>query len=292
MSLKTAALESHRSRSIGRRLTVRDCVPAAFSTWARNAPAFALVSAVYQLPMILFLRFVPMKSASDWGSIGLGIASMLLPFLSWNLTLGAVTYGVLEARRGRRAPTRRCLGIAFRTMPTLFGISFRMAVDLLLWGGLAGFIATILAGILPFTRATAGSMSWGSMGFILAVVGVAFLAYFSRYATSGPIAVVERLDYWYSMDRSRLLTRGRRWAAATTMFLVAAPPIALSMGLSFFAHDSDGGMLTSDAWTWIGTGVDVLAGGPLAGAAVATIYHALRRERDGVDADELVRVFE
>lgn len=290
MSMRPPDAEVVPERALGRPLTVRECVPAAFVTWARNARAFAVVSVVYQLPVSLLFRLAP-KPKSDLGPMALGIASVLLQFLAWNLTLGAVTFGVLETRSGRRATIGRCLGVSFRTVGALFGISFRMAVQLMLWAVLGGFVGFLAASLLQIGRRSHGDFPVTSLVAMFGVMGVAVLAYFARYATSGPVAVVERLDHWYSMDRSRRLSEGRRFAIAMTLLLVSAPTMALSIGAGLMGGIS-GGAPDVGIWPWIGVAIDVLFGGPMAGAAVATVYHALRRERDGVGAEDLARVFE
>lgn len=291
MSRKRPAPEPSVTRALGRPLTVGECVPAAYSAWARNALAFGVVSAVYQAPVSLFIRWAAPIKMSEWGSVARAIAAILLPILAGNLTLGAVTFGVLENRNGRRPSIGRCLGVSFRTVGTLFGISFRMVVQVFLWAGLGGFVGALVATLASFGHPERMGTSATSMILLFAPIGIAMLWYFARYATSGPVAVVEHLDHWYSMDRSRRLSEGRRLAVAATLFLVVAPAMALSAGVSVIGGINFG-VETPSVWNWIATGIDVLVGGPLAGVAVATVYHALRRERDGVDAEELGKVFE
>jgi len=295
MSRKRPAPEEPVPRPLGRPFEIRACVGRSFLTWARNAPAFAVVSVVCQAPTIAFARLVQATSAPAGARVLLfGLASVLLSFLSWNLSLGAVTFGVIEDLRGRRATLGRCLGMAFRTLPSLFGISFRMSLHLLLGGGAVGALATLLAASLPLPGGAweFANLSDPRLWFLAAVLVVVALAYLARFATSGPVAVVERLDHWRSMDRSRRLSRGRRSAVATTLFAVAVLPVSFSIWLAYFAWSSDFVSRATDPWAWLGTGFDVLVVGPLLGAAVATIYFDLRRERDGVDVEELADVFE
>jgi len=295
MSRSAPDASTRPARTAGRRFSVLACVGTSFTTWARGAPAFAVVSIVYQAPVIAALKLAGAGSApSQLRSLALGTGSVLLSLLSWNLSLGAVTFGVLEGLRGRRAPIGRCLGVAFRTLPRLFGISFRMALHLLLGGGLAVFVAAIVASLVPFGRARGESAfaSPGRLWLMGALLGVALLEYLARFATSAPIAVVEGADHWDSMERSRRLSFGRRWVVGTTLFLVAAAPVGLSVWLAFYAHPSVEASRDTDVWTWIATAFDVLVVGPLVGVAVATIYHDLRREREGVGADDLAGVFD
>ena len=295
MSRQQPVVEAHPSRALGPPFGVFACVGTSFSTWARNAPAFAIVSAACQAPVILVLRFG--RSAfgtSDWGSLEFAVVSTLLSLLSWNLSLGALTYGVLEQLRGRRAPIGRCLGVAFQTLPRLFGISFRMALHLTLFGGPIVFVVAGLSALLPLSAGESDFefLTVGRVVFLAVTLGLALLGYLACFAMSGPVAVVEGLDHWFAMDRSRRLSFGRRSAVSATLFLIAAAPVAFSIWLTTFARHLGGVPQAPEAWTWVGAAFDVLVVGPLVGAAVATIYRDLRRERDGVDADELAGVFE
>ncbi len=287
--------DSRPIRSPGPGFRVLACVGTSFSTWARNAPAFAIVSVACQVPVLLLLRFAEEAFLRPGaGALVLGIGAVLLSLLSWNLSLGAMTFGVLEDLRGGRATIRRCLGVAFRTLPRLFGISFRMALHLVLGGGPVIGLAVMVSALLPLPVGDGEFefMSGGRIAFVAGVLGLALLAYLAAFATSGPVAVVEGLDHWRSMERSRRLSFGRRFAVCATLFLVAAGPVAFSVWLRVFASGLEGVPQAPEAWDWVGSGFDVLVVAPLLGAAVATIYRDLRRERDGVEAEALAGVFE
>lgn len=295
MTSKASDSPRRRAPKAGPRFSVGACVGTAFSAWARHAVPFAIVSLVCQVPVFAAIRFVggDMFASGPDGLIR-ALAAMLLSLLAWNLSLGAITFGVLESLRGGRATIGRCLGVAFRTLPRLFGISFRMALHLLLGGALAILVVALVVSLLPFgeTGEAPTFLSPPRVFVTGALLGIALLEYLARFATSGPIAVVEGVDHWESMERSRRLSFGRRWAVGTTLFLVVAAPTAFTIWLSFYGPAAPGAGGGAEAWRWVADGIQVLVTGPLVGAAVAAIYHDLRREREGVGADDLAGVFD
>ncbi len=268
------------------------CVGASVTTWMRNALPFAIVSAMFEAPFLVLERLLePILYGGGSGEYVVGVALTLLWFLSWNLSMGAITFGVLEARGGGRPPIRRCIRIAFRTIPTLLGISVRMIWQLFLVVVVVLVVWAVTAVILQIEIPEVG-LPPGMEIYLYAALGVALLWYFTRSVTAGPAAVVERLGTVDAMARSRELSKGRRWAIAATVLVVTVPILVACARLTTLEQGHAGAWYESTTWRWTRVGVQHFVVSPLLATVVATIYHDLRRERDGVATKDLVRVFE
>ena len=93
------------------------------------------------------------------------------------------------------------------------------------------------------------------------------------------------------MARSRSLTKGRRSEVGAALFMLGVVPLAISDWLGTHQLDDTGAWYASETWWWARTVFGWFVVSPLIATLAATIYHALRRERDGVDSDVLADVF-
>jgi hypothetical protein len=195
---------------------------------------------------------------ATWGtwapSVLLGIGLALLGVVMTSLVSAAVSYGVFQDLRGRRASIGDCLSRG-------------------------------LASILPLVAAAVLFSLLVGVGWILLVIpGVlAWLAYWLYI----PAIVVEKRSITESFGRSAFLTRGRRWTivglwlvvliglqiGSTVLTKILAPTIGeWSSSVVLFIWQS--------AWTAFNA------------VMITVSYCYLRADKEGVAIDEIAKVFD
>lgn len=249
----------------GFRLSVGSVLRRTFDAWTANLPAFSLVGLVIYSPLLLALGAMAASGSS------FPLLQRLLDLVGnlFNLVLtGGVTYGVFLHQRGRRAE----VGELLRTGLSRFGT---------VWA------TGIMVGILTL------------LGLCLLVVPG--LVVMTRYWVAVPVAVIESPGANASLSRSVTLTEGNRWAIfailltlGLSMFVVAVVLAALlgSVGGDALLAAKDGGGVQFNAAGQALLQLLVLPLVCLTAIAPAIVYHDLRVGREGVDVEELLRVFE
>ena len=114
---------------------------------------------------------------------------------------------------------------------------------------------------------------------------------FCIYFVSPQALVVERLFPWTALGRSLALTRGSRWRIFAILLLLVVLLWAAGLAVRFLLP-TDGG--SWDDWrlsTGIHLGLVALVAA-FAAVCAAVTYHDLRGLKDGVNVEDLIRVFE
>jgi hypothetical protein len=222
--------------------------------WTRHAVPFVVVTFVIHAPATIFV----FARGQPTGQLGtLDVVQIVLGNVLALVTAGVLTSGALRALRGERPRVRILLAVGSRRL--------RRIVLASLAYGIVAFAAT-LALVVPG---------------IIAAVGL-YVA---------PAAVVAEPDLEPTrgaLRRSWDLTRGRR----VEVFLVVLAAWALSVAFHWVA--SALALAAGGAW-WIGVAAsEILAivAGSVFNAAPAVVYRDLRLEKEGVSAEDLVKVFE
>ncbi len=182
--------------------------------------------------------------------------------------LGAVLYGVVVA------------GVTRGTLDVLGGAR-------------PGFGRMLQAGATRGLRVLGAGLASG----LVLLVGLVFLVVPGLVAAAGlyvaqPAVVAEDgLGSVASVSRSWSLTEEHRWGTLVTVLLFQG----ISVGVSLLPGLLIRGLATEPraAWAvWFGGQVLASLSVALYGVAAAVTYHALRTEKEGVAAPELVKVFE
>lgn len=224
-----------------------------FSVWLANFVPFSIVTLVVYVPVLALAAFMPDEGGPAWN-----IADRLLSGLAGLVVTGALTYGVLESLRGGRASAGALFGTGFRQMGTVFVVSFRVGL-------------------------------WMILGTLLLVVPA--LVWYCALFVAVPAAVVETKlpGSADALRRSRELTKGSRWGILAVVLVVAVVTIA-SVGvaglLAAFVP-----ALPQPVSVVFATAIVALAS-TLGACASAVAYHDLRLAKEGVSTADLVKVFE
>jgi hypothetical protein len=224
-----------------------------FSIFFANFPAFALISGLVLSPMIalsVWQNSLPKNASPMLFAAGAGV--LLLSILLTPVVTGALTYGVFQHVRGKKASVSDCLRTGFKHLFPVLGVSL---------------LTGLLAGI--------GSLFCVIPGLIIATMLCAAI----------PAAVIERPGVFASLSRSRSLTEGQRWSVFGVIFIIGLIQLCASMVLLVLARFSaDLQLVLRLAITVISTGLQA--------TAPALIYYHLRRIKDSIDVEEIAAVFD
>jgi len=256
----------------GWRFTAGGLVARSFGAWWRNLLPFVLLSVIASAPMMagslwLFQGVFALRPGQPPPPEVLADLPMRagLFALAWAAAVGlqvvfagALTFATCADLSGRRPGIREMLRVGTRRGLPVVGVGFAM------W---LGIVAGLLLLLAP--------------GVMLACT----------WAAAIPAAVVERPGVLGALRRSAALTRGRRWQVLggflAILGLLWVITLAVQVASVALALPLGGGPLAALLASQLANAV--LAGLPAVAMAVA--YHDLRLEKEGVDAEEIVRVF-
>jgi len=216
---------------------------------------FVATALIAAFPNVLFWFLV--RNAPTRGLLTTtGIASMVVNTAIVVFVIQTLVYGTVQALRGRKVSIGDCLVQGLKRLPV--GIA-------------VGFVAYI--GILLATM-------------LLIVPGVILL---TMWAIALPANTVERTGVLESLSRSRELTRGRRWRVFGAILI----PILISVATSWLLIGIFGGLRgisspTFQLVSWVVHAVEQA----FSVCVFATLYYYLRREKEGVDIEQVAAVFD
>jgi len=215
---------------------------------------FVAVALIGTVPNVLFWFW--MGPAASRGLLTTtGIASMLINMAILVFITQTLVYGTVQALRGRQVSIGDCLGQGIRRLP-----------------------AGIVIGFLAYTGILLGMVLLLVPGFIL----------MTMWAVALPANTVERTGILASLSRSRALTSGRRWRAFGTILI----PILISVGTSWLLIGIFGlrgiASPTFQLVQWIVQAVEQAFNV----CVFATLYYYLRRDKEGVDIEQVAAVFD
>lgn len=190
-----------------------------------------------------------------------GLIDVAIDILFGQLAVAALTYGTVEGLRGRRVPIVVCLGRGVSLMASV------LAVTVVYWiATYVGLLALVVPGIVIAT--------------VLWVVV--------------PVAVIERLGVIASLRRSAQLTKGYRWQVFGILLTSAVVTVCPGFIAGIVAGFAAGGAGMSNAVFSFAFVYWLLAGVTIAFTAVlvAVSYYRLRVAKEGVDIEDIARVFD
>jgi uncharacterized membrane protein len=164
-----------------------------------------------------------------------------------------VMYGVIEQLRGQHASMGACISMGLKRLLPVLGVGLLMALCILL-----GLAALIIPGVIMIFM------------FYVAV----------------PVTVIEHLGPIDALKRSKALTDGFKGALFGLNFLVGLIGAGIGLVVGIIDEAAPGTVALV-----IDLGTDVFLGA-LGAVITAIAYHDLRVIKEGVNVDDLVRVFE
>ncbi len=235
---------------------VGSTIGTAVSILAGNFIPFVGTSLAITVPDLV-VKFV----ASHW------IIQTIVRMVFAQLATVTLTYGTVQALRGRKVAIDECLSQGLPRAPTALG-----------------------AAILAMLGYSAGMMLLVVPGLILMLM----------WAVVVPAAVIERTSVTASLSRSAVLTKQRRWRILGVLLLaglaigvvnmVVLGVVSATIGLGFAS--GAGALATPDPTLlvaqWLIGGVTL----SFIACLIATLYYFLRREKEGVDIDQIASVFD
>lgn len=243
-------------------LDVGSVLERTFRIWLENLGPFFLVGLVVNSPVLLGLAAIALTGST------MPLAQRLLELLSNILTLiltGAVTFGVFQSLRGRRAEAREILDQGLSRLGTVW-----------------------LTGLLAGLGTALGICALVVPGLILA----------SRWWVAVPVAVIEAPGAANALSRSSELTAGNRWRTFALLLMLGVITVAATLLLGGALAMIEGATVSvgqrelEAPWAQALLQVLILPLSALGAVMPAIVYHDLRVGKEGADIEELLRVFE
>jgi hypothetical protein len=224
-----------------------------FVIWGKNAGTYCLLGGLVQFPLILVVIALLGALRRPNDILYINVAASMVQVVMTQVAAGAITYGVVEELRGRRASLGACLRIGVQRLLPVLGV-------------------VLLTGFFIF------------LGFFALIVG-AFVVMCMLWLAV-PVAVVERPGVVASLGRSRVLTKGFKGAIFGLIFVIGSVS-------GFFSGIISGvvNALSIELGLVVGLFVGGVANS-LQAVAMAVAYHDIRQSKEGVDVAELAAVFE
>jgi len=229
-----------------------------FSVWLKNLIPFTILTLLVFSPLVFYTLAVvsgelTFSKIQTWSLVTSIGASFL--FL---LASAAICYGTFEQLRGRHATIGQSIGVGLKRLLPVVGV-----------GILAGLC--VIGGL-----------------FLLVIPGIIFLC---MLWVAVPVAVVERPGVLASLKRSAELTSGYK----IQIFGISLVLWLISYGVNKLLEKTfiSKTMTLSELKTYMVISLLVMAIlYSLQAVATAVGYHDLRESKEGVNVEELVKVFE
>lgn len=247
-------------------LTAGALLSLSFTTWLKMIPTVALTMAIFALPFLVTGVYLPEKFQEITKDPETGILMTLLVsivpvclnIVSNQIYVGAIAYGAVETMRGRHCAPMVSVKVAFRRLLPLVGSALLVGLAVL-----AGTLCLIVPGFILFTM----------------------------LAVTAPVVICENKPAIEAMKRSAELTRGHRLTVFGSMILIGIVTGILGAVIGGIAGFLLRGNVGSMGFQSIVTLFSMFAGS-VASVLYAVIYFALRQRKDGVEVDEIAKVFE
>jgi hypothetical protein len=234
--------------------SIGSAITSAASVLVGHFVPFVATALIASLPNVLFGLLVGGASPSLLTLTG--IANLMVNLAVLVLVIQTLVYGTVQALRGQKVSIGDCLAQGLRRLPVGLGIGFLAYISIAL-----GMILLLVPGLILFTM----------------------------WAVALPANTVEGTGVVASLGRSRALTRGRRWrvfGAIMVPTLISAVTSWFLFGIFFGLHGV--ASPTSQVVSW---GVHAVEQA-FSVCVFATIYYYLRRDKEGVEIEQVAAVFD
>ncbi len=238
---------------------------------AKNLVPFGLLSMILMSPpYLLVLAFGMDYSAAGPNLVVATVAIILIVILLYFLLSGALIYGSIRELRGSRASLGECvrwgLSMLFPVVSTAFVTS------------MGAFIGPVLIGVVgmavianPWIVAPPAII----LGFVL----------FTRWWVAVAVAVVEHPGVIKSLRRSAKLTSGYRWRVFGILITVILAQNILDRAVSAILSGAPSLLIVASF-------LITAAATAYTAVVTAVCYHDLRILKEGVDVNDIARVFD
>ncbi|MCC6782751.1 MAG: hypothetical protein IT457_07885 [Planctomycetes bacterium] len=264
-------------RRAGSGLAAGKVVGTAFRIWANNLVTFTLLGLVCFVPYGCYSAWLaghPVYGDPETQPRWVEGADHWLTQLSGLFVMAPVIGAVFAELRGQRA-SFATLGQGLARLPRALGVLFTLALILgLPLIVMMLFVAVVVTGPVLFVGVTLATLA------ILIFVTLAFFV-------AVPAVVVERCGIFAALRRSLDLTRGSRAKLFLVLFLFRIVGALIAMAVGGVV-----GLAFPDLPEWLWTTATVAVLSSIEASLTAVVYHELRLAVDGVDAEEIARVFE
>ncbi|MCB9913732.1 MAG: hypothetical protein H6828_01125 [Planctomycetes bacterium] len=228
-----------------------------FATYFANFVPFTVLSALLLSPVLFVNGLSLMRTLeSPDGDLSLTVVSLGLTLVLTPILAAALTYGVFQHIRGKRADLGQCLSMGLRRMLPVLGLSLLI--------GLCAFLGVFTCGI-------------ATMFFTVI------------WAAAVPAAVIEDAGVVGSMRRSQELTRGYRWEVFGIIMVLFVINMTLTVGMTFLSF------LLASLSEWLLIVPQLLMTVVMQGfqsTYPTLVYYHLRSAKETVDLDEIAAVFD
>jgi hypothetical protein len=235
------------------------------SALGANFVSFVVITALATSPMLIFLAYTyatvepTLSSLASFQTTALiaAVAEMALAFIAQ----AAVVYGTVEHLAGRKVSTGASLARGLSMVGPVLGVA--LATTLLV---AIGLVALLVPGLILMCM----------------------------YFVAVPSAVIERIGIGEAMRRSAELTKGYRWHIFGAALVIGLMENIVTRVLSsvFISGNSIEAIVSGLKTFGYVTLVLSIFFGAFRAVLSAVAYSKLRRSREGVDAQELARIFE
>jgi len=234
--------------------SIGSAIEAAASILLKHFVPFVITALIAGFPNLVYWYLIGRGTSLSVLTIT-GMVSVVVNTAAMIFVIQTLTYGTVQALRGRRVSIGDCLIQGGRRLPVGIVIGFLAYVGIVL-----GAVLLIIPGIILFTM----------------------------WSVALPANTVERTGILASLSRSQELTRGRRWRVFGTILV----PIVLSAVTSWILLGVFGfravGLQTFQIVSWLVHGVEQA----FSVCVFATLYYYLRRDKEGVDIEQIAAVFD
>lgn len=236
-----------------------DLIGAPFRVGAALSRAFQVFGAGFvKFVALSVLPLAPLLvldlAARGSQSQGIHLLSNILQLILSSLAGAVCLFGAYQIMRGQTFAVGRSLSVGLRRLGPVIGVAFLTGLMTAF-----AFVALIVPGIM-----------------------VACALYVAM-----PACVIEGLGPRGSLRRSRELTRGNRWGIFGLWLLVLLATVVFAGALAVIGQ-LIGGFAVAAIFTFIAEVVVQALGAVIA----AVVYHDLRVAKEGVDIDQIARVFD
>jgi hypothetical protein len=229
-------------------------VSRAFSVLGRNFIPFVLLTGVVYVPLFGYTYYSLQSGVSRYYDTILIIGQFVLG----SVAQGAVTYGVFQQLRGTPASLGQCISVGFSRLFSVIGAA--LLVGLAVMGGM---ILLVIPGFIFMC------MLWVSI----------------------PVAIVEQTGATTALSRSRELTAGHRWSIFGIIFVIGLLTAVTQWVLAAVFLSGDASFDLIKTFMYVNLLVSVVFSA-LSAVAGAVAYHDLRVAKEGVNTEELAKVFD
>ncbi len=250
----------------GVRFTIGRALSLSFGVLGRNFGPMALLAIVVMGVEVTIKYVMSEVLGSESGGSALGL-------VSYAFVTAPVTYATFQDLRGTGAKANDLFSRGFNRAGRVLGVTFALsvviAVPALLAFGIG--VTTLIPLAVPF-----------------AVAAIFALAVFAVWFVVVPVQVVEEVKFFRGFGRASELGSGRRWALLGLLliyFAMVAALLAVMVAIVYVGPDSE--LFITVLAVPFGALYTVF------GAILpAVVYYLLRAEKEGVDIDDIAKVFD